>query len=148
MKPIGNPLTIFQLEVRYNETDLMGVVYHSNYFSWFHLAREQLMKAAGARVAETEHRGIHLPVIEACCHYRAAAKYGDRLEIRVFVHPKSLALRPHFNYEIQKEGIGRAIAYGQTKHVWSNHQGQLLTGLPEAYQSLGSCFDGRNSTCK
>ena len=38
--------------VRYVETDMMGVVHHSNYFRWFEMGRVAWLRAAGVELWE------------------------------------------------------------------------------------------------
>ena len=59
----------------------MGVVYYANYFVWFEVARADLLRTLGWSYREMEHSGVSLPVIEAHCEYRSAAKYDDELEV-------------------------------------------------------------------
>ena len=66
------------VEVRYSETDQMGVVHHANYLVWFELARTRLCLEAGFHYAEIEKRGLLLLVTSAQLTYRAPARYGDR----------------------------------------------------------------------
>lgn len=35
------------IDVRFSETDLMGVVYHANYFNWFDIARFKVLEKMG-----------------------------------------------------------------------------------------------------
>ena len=51
------------IRVRYKETDKMGVVYHSNYFAWFEIARITLLDELGCPYAELEKAGFFLPVL-------------------------------------------------------------------------------------
>ena len=55
-----------RLRVRYAETDTMGVVYYGNYLRYFEIARNELLRRAGAtyRTFEETH-GLMLPVVEA-----------------------------------------------------------------------------------
>ena len=46
-----------EVEVRYQETDQMGVVYHGNYFTWFEIARVQLLEDLGCPYRELEKKG-------------------------------------------------------------------------------------------
>ena len=69
------------VRVRYEETDRMGVVYHSNYFVWFEVSRTDLLRNNGWTYREMEADGIQLPVIEAHCEYRKPAKYDDQLVV-------------------------------------------------------------------
>lgn len=50
--------------VRYQETDQMGVVYHSNYFVWFEIGRTRLIEQLGFDYLAMEEEGILAPVID------------------------------------------------------------------------------------
>ena len=64
--------TVAPIRVRYAETDQMGVVYYSNYFVWFEVARAELLRSLGWSYREMEAEGVGLPVIEAHCEYPTA----------------------------------------------------------------------------
>ena len=74
-----------QYRVPYADTDRMGVIYYSNYFVYFEMARSQLLRDLGFPYLELERRGYALPVIEAHIEYKAAAGYDDVLDIRGWV---------------------------------------------------------------
>ena len=58
---MGEPLrTQVDVEVRYFETDQMGVVHHANYLVWFELARTALCAESGYHYAEIEQLGFRL----------------------------------------------------------------------------------------
>ncbi|NCC46628.1 MAG: acyl-CoA thioesterase, partial [Bacteroidia bacterium] len=46
------------LEVRYYETDLMGIVHHSNYIRYFECGRIQSLVDLGLPIKEVERMGI------------------------------------------------------------------------------------------
>ena len=50
-----------EVKVRYQETDQMGVVYHGNYFTWFEIARVQLLEDLGFPYRELEKKGTFYP---------------------------------------------------------------------------------------
>ncbi len=79
------------IEVRYYETDQMGVVHHSNYIRYFETGREKMMDAAGVPYVETERRGIIMPVHSVHCDYIYPAHYGEtiRLETSLKEVPRS-----------------------------------------------------------
>ena len=56
------------IEVRYAETDQMGVVYHANYLVWMEIGRTKLIEDLGFKYAEMEKDGILAPVIDAQHH--------------------------------------------------------------------------------
>ena len=69
------------LEVRYYETDLMGIVHHSNYIRYFECGRHKMLQDIGMPVEEIERRGYMLPVVSTYCVYKTPAKMGDTLRI-------------------------------------------------------------------
>ena len=73
--------TTIDVEVRYAETDQMGVVHHSRYLVWFELARTQLCREAGHPYDEIEKKGLWLMVSGAHLSYRDGARYGDTVQV-------------------------------------------------------------------
>ncbi len=71
---LGRAITRSRLRVRFCETDLMGIVHHSNYLAYFggRGAGRMAPPARGVLYADWAARGIHLPVVEASVRYRAA----------------------------------------------------------------------------
>lgn len=69
------------LEVRYYETDLMGIVHHSNYIRYFECGRHQLLVDIGVPIHKVEQAGIMMPVTTVTCNYKIPAKMGDFLRI-------------------------------------------------------------------
>ena len=83
-----------RVRVRYADTDRMGVAYYANYLVWFEVARTEWFRQTGTSYREVEGEGISLPVIEAHCAYRRAARYDDELEIRTRATLLTPARRP------------------------------------------------------
>lgn len=69
------------LDVRYYETDQMGIVHHSNYVRYIECGRSDMMKKAGLPIEAIEAAGVMLPVVSVECHYKLPAKMGDTLRI-------------------------------------------------------------------
>lgn len=69
------------LDVRYYETDQMGIVHHSNYIRYFECGRMDLLERLGLPLHKIEESGVVLPVISVECRYRMPAKLGDRLRV-------------------------------------------------------------------
>ena len=109
--------------MRYAETDRMGVVYYANYLIWFEVGRTEWLRAAGWTYREMEQEGIGLPVTEAHCEYRRAARYDDHLEIRTratLISP----VRVRFDYEIWRDAGASPIASGHTIHAGIDSRGR------------------------
>ena len=69
------------LDVRYYETDQMGIVHHSNYIRYFECGRIAMLDQVGLPMHKIEEMGIMLPIISVDCRYRYPARLGDRLRI-------------------------------------------------------------------
>ena len=69
------------LDVRYYETDQMGIVHHSNYIRYFECGRSDMMAKAGLPIEKIEEAGVMLPIVSVDCRYRRPAKMGDRIRI-------------------------------------------------------------------
>ena len=70
-----------ELDIRYYETDQMGIVHHSNYIRFFECGRSDMMQNAGLPIEIIEKEGVMLPVISVECHYKHPAYMGDRIRI-------------------------------------------------------------------
>jgi len=91
-----------RLQVRYGETDQMGVVHHANYLAYLEEGRTRMMAAAGCSYGALEQAGIGLPVRRAELRYRAPARYEDELVVRTRVTGLRAASIT-FGYEIVRE---------------------------------------------
>lgn len=69
------------LDVRYYETDQMGIVHHSNYVRYFECGRTDMLKKLGLPIEKIEDAGVMLPVVSVECRYKVPARLGDTLKI-------------------------------------------------------------------
>ncbi|MGM9786155.1 MAG: acyl-CoA thioesterase [Candidatus Cryptobacteroides sp.] len=80
-----------ELDVRYYETDQMGIVHHSNYIRYFECGRSDMMEKAGLPISKVEEAGVVLPVVSVECRYRMPAKMGDRIRIVTMIDKVPMA---------------------------------------------------------
>lgn len=104
---------ISTIEVRYAETDQMGIAHHSNYAVWFELARTHYIKAAGISYTEVEKQGIITPLTGLECKYKKAAFYEDKLQIHTLL-TKLTPVRLEFTYKVTRGDD--LVATGKTTH--------------------------------
>jgi acyl-CoA thioester hydrolase len=103
------------VEVRYAETDQMGVVHHANYLVWCELARTRLCARTGYHYRDIEAMGYQLMVTAANLNYRLPARYGDLIEVACQL--EGLSSRGlTFSYRLSHEQ--RLLVRGTTDHVW------------------------------
>ncbi len=119
-----------QIRVRYAETDMMGVAYHSNYFIWFEVARIHLLNEIGLPYREIELAGYRLPVLEAHARFLQPARFDDLVILKASIIEKPGKVRLRIDYE----GVcgDRTICTGYTKHAFVDSQGRP-TRAPENF---------------
>ena len=103
--------TDVKIRVRYNETDKMGIVHHSNYVYYYEMARTEMMRRMGLSYREMEERGVMLVVREVHSVYYAPAHYDEILNVRVRMLPDP-KVKVTFEYEIFNEA-GTLLNTGQ-----------------------------------
>lgn len=69
------------LDVRYYETDQMGIVHHSNYVRYFECGRTDMLEKLGLPIEKIEEAGVMLPVVSVVCRYKVPARLGDTLRV-------------------------------------------------------------------
>ncbi len=123
-RPMSQPQSSsVDVEVRYAETDQMGVVHHSVYLVWFELARTRLCLETGFHYAEIEEHGFYLVVTRTETRLVSAARYGDVVAVSSRLGKlTSRGLR--FEYAVERRG--ELLASGATEHVWVDRK----TGRP------------------
>jgi acyl-CoA thioester hydrolase len=122
---------LYEIRVRYAETDQMGVAYYSNYLVWFEVGRAELCRQKGLAYRDFEKEAdAYLAVAEAHCRYHAPALYDEVLVIRTRVQ----ALRKRtiaFEYEIRKKETEVLVASGTTTHVVITRDGRPRSFPPQ-----------------
>jgi acyl-CoA thioester hydrolase len=110
------------VNVRYAETDQMGIVYYANYLVWFEVGRVAWCRARGFQYRDMEaDYGRMMVVAEATCRYRAPARFEDDILIRTAVSSATDRV-VRFTYEIRNQGTGQILATGETVHVVTDRE--------------------------
>lgn len=104
-----------EIEIRYAETDQMGVVYHANYLIWLELGRTQLIEDLGFTYAGMESQGFLSPVTDISIQYKAALRYGQKARVKTWVESHG-RLRTTYGYEVLHED-GTLAAKAKSEHV-------------------------------
>jgi acyl-CoA thioester hydrolase, YbgC/YbaW family len=118
-------------KVRFVETDMMGVVHHSNYFRWFEMARVEYLRQIGILLTDMMDEDIVFPITDVECKYRASAKFDDYILIEVVLAEVS-KVKMVFTYRVLREKDGTLLATGRTQNAFTNKQGKVIR-LPDKY---------------
>lgn len=123
--------------VQYYETDLAGIVHHSNYVRWFEEARTWMMSDMGYDYAKMEADGVLVPVLAIKAQYKRMTRFGETVNIAAKVD--------HFNgvtmtlsYEVTDVATGKLKASGSSTHAFlakdSYRPIALRRSLPEVHE--------------
>lgn len=118
----------FELQVRYSETDQMGIAHNKAYLDWFEIGRTEFCRRQGLTYKSIEERGYYLVVVEAFCRYKKPLRYDERFVVWTSLReitPKKTA----FAYELRTPDRATLIAEGHTVHIAVN-RGGTVTPLP------------------
>lgn len=92
-----------EIEVRYAETDCMGVVYHANYLIYLEVARTEFLQKLGFPYSDIEHAGYMSPVLHVDLSYHSPFRYGDTIIVRTRVSKVS-SVKTEYTCEMYLKG--------------------------------------------
>ncbi|HYC70186.1 MAG TPA: thioesterase family protein [Opitutaceae bacterium] len=125
------------IQVRYAETDMMGIVYHGSYLPWFEVGRTTLLKENGLPYRQLEAEGYRLPVLEVGVKYLRPALYDDTITVVTRLREMP-ALRIHLDYEVFRGD--ELLVTGFTRHAFINHAGQPVRPPPAFVHRMRDLF--------
>lgn len=107
----------YHKKVKYYETDMMGVVHHSNYIRWLEEARVEFMRAADLSYRRMEEEGIQIPVVAVGCKYKIPATFDDDITIRTSLK-KYNGIVVELIYEVYRDADGALLVTGESSHCF------------------------------
>ncbi|WP_291563956.1 MULTISPECIES: acyl-CoA thioesterase [unclassified Clostridium] len=128
-------MSFTKITVRYGETDAMGVVHHANYYLYFEVAREDLIKELGISYKELEESGVMLPLVETQCKYMEAAKYDDNLVVEATISQLT-PVKVRVAYVIRREEDNKILAKGSTLQTFVDRKTFRIINLKNFNKEL------------
>lgn len=136
-----------EIEVRYAETDQMGVVYHANYLVWMEVGRTTLIQDLGFNYAEMEKDGVISPVMDIQISYKKPLRYGEKATVKTWIDEYD-GLRVIYGYEILTMD-GEIAVTATSKHVCVKKENfrpiiirKLYPDWHNAYENAKKVVDG------
>lgn len=117
--------------VRFVETDLMGVVHHSNYLRWFEMARVEYLRRANVMLPELIAAGILFPITDVQCRYVQPARFDEIVRVEAELVDFS-RVKLCFSYRVLRDTDDILLAEGATKNVFTGANGKIAR-LPQLY---------------
>lgn len=125
---------VVDIRVRYNETDRMGIVHHSNYVYYYEMARTEFMRRLGISYREMEERGVYLVVREVHSKYLASAYYDEIIHVTVRLAGEPM-VKVIFEYEIRNDS-GVLLNTGSTVLACVDSQTRRPCRAPKWFTEL------------
>jgi acyl-CoA thioester hydrolase len=121
-----------RFRVRFCETDLMAIVHHAEYLTYFEAGRVEWLRRRGVTYADWASRGVHLPVVETGVRYRAPARFDEELELETrLAQLKAVSLR--FEYRLLREKTLLAEGFTRLACIDGSH---ALMRIPDEMISV------------
>lgn len=110
-------ITPYIHNVKYYETDKMGIVHHSNYIRFMEEARIFFLDEIGYSYINLEKENITSPTVDIKCTYKKPTYFNDNISIYVRVKSYN-GVRITFAYIMKvKDNI---VATGESTHCFLN----------------------------
>ncbi len=123
-----------EVQVRFNEADPLGIVWHGHYIRYFEDGREAFGKEYGIGYMHFFKENVVVPIVHTECHYKKPLKFGDTVVVESTYHPCKAA-KLIFSYKLYKKGDTATVATGTTTQVFLDKDSQtLLLNNPVFFQ--------------
>jgi len=130
-EPVEEAMVAVTVDVRFAETDAMGVVHHAAYIVWLEVGRVAWLQQVGLPYAEVAASGYHFAVTGLQTQYRAASRFGDQVRIET----RCLTLRSRqvvFAYELYHATTGVLLVTATSEHTAVDLAGKMRR-LPASF---------------
>ncbi len=125
---------LYHHHVHFYETDLMGIVHHSNYLRIFEEARVAWAHDRGLLNYQDPKSAFQLAVVETNVRHLKPARFGDRVVVDVRV--QGSGVRMTFAYRMRLPSrADEVLAIGKTVHAALDHDLKLMRP-PRELQNL------------
>jgi acyl-CoA thioester hydrolase len=123
-----------ELEVRFHDVDMVGVVWHGHYLRYFENARWALMERLDFGFERMVASGYAWPIVDLQTRYISPVRFGDRLRVRCsLVEWES---RLVLNYLISRVPDDTRVARARTVQVAvDGRTGELQFATPQDFVS-------------
>ena len=120
--------------VRFEETDLMAIVYHSRYLPWLEMGRVAYLEACGVDLVKLMDDGVLFPIRDVHVRYIRSARFGDEYEVRTTLKEFNRA-KLRFAYTVVHTATGKVLVEGETTRRPGIRTGRQI-GLLQRWKTL------------
>ena len=121
-----------ELEIRFSEVDMMGVVWHGNYPLYLEDAREAFGAEFGLSYALYIRENVFVPIVKMDVDYKRPVRFGMRPVIRIEYVPTDAA-KVIFDYKLYDKESGDVFLTARTVQVFMDSDYKLMWFSPDFY---------------
>jgi acyl-CoA thioester hydrolase len=114
-----------EIQVRFNEADPLGIVWHGHYIRYFEDGREAFGNLHDLGYLEVYKLGFVIPVVSVQCDFKRSLRYGDRVIVETRFIPTDAA-KLKFTYRLFKAGTNELVATGSSVQVFLSKNDSVL----------------------
>ena len=114
-----------EVNVRFNEADPLGIVWHGHYIRYFEDGREAFGNKYGIGYLDFYHKNFIIPVVNIECSYKRSLKYGEKVIVETRFIPCDAA-KLKFDYHVYNAGKGELVATGSSVQVFLDKETSVL----------------------
>ena len=121
-----------ELEIRFSEVDMMGVVWHGNYPLYLEDAREAFGAEFGLSYELYIRENVFVPIVKMDVDYKRPVRFGMRPVIRIEYVPTDAA-KVIFDYKLYDRESGDVFLTARTVQVFMDRDYKLMWFSPDFY---------------
>jgi len=114
-----------EINVRFNEADPLGIVWHGHYIRYFEDGREAFGNKYGIGYLDFYRQNIIIPVVHIDCSYKRSLRYGEKVIVETNFIPTDAA-KLKFEYKLYNTTKGELVATGSSVQVFLDKETSVL----------------------
>lgn len=114
-----------EINVRFNEADPLGIVWHGHYIRYFEDGREAFGNEHGIGYLDFYKKGYVIPIVSIQCDYKRSLKYGEKVIVETFFIPTDAA-KLKFEYKLYNAQTKQVVATGSSVQVFLDKENSTL----------------------
>lgn len=114
-----------EVQVRFNEADPLGIVWHGHYIRYFEDGREAFGQKYGLGYLDVYKHGYVIPIVSVECDFKKSLRYGENVVIETTYHPCDSA-KIKFSYTLYDSVNRSLVAEGSSVQVFLKRETSAL----------------------
>lgn len=114
-----------KVQVRFNEADPLGIVWHGHYIRYFEDGREAFGNIHGLGYLEVYKQGFVIPIVSVQCDFKRSLRYGDSVIVETKYIPCEAA-KMKFSYRLFNAETNELVATGSSVQVFLEKGSSIL----------------------